>query len=67
MVKGVDILADKNLIETKDLEMRVNIHKRFLRVGLLPNYNSVVEADDPEWINPHTSYRFFFDWVMCKI
>lgn len=39
--------------------MRINIQKRFVRVGLLPNYDSVVEADNPEWINPDTPYRFF--------
>jgi len=38
--------------------MRINIQRRILKVGSLPNYDSVVQADNPEWINPTTPYKF---------
>jgi len=40
--------------------MRINIQKRILKLGSLPNYDSVVQVDNPnEWINPATPYRFY--------
>jgi len=40
--------------------MRINIQRRILKVGSLPNYDSVVQVDNPdEMINPATPYRFF--------
>jgi len=39
--------------------MRINIHKRILKVGSLPNYDSVVQINDPELIKPGTPYRFY--------
>lgn len=41
--------------------MRINIQRRILKVGSLPNYDSVVEADEPERINPTTPYRFILE------
>jgi len=39
--------------------MRINISKKILRIGSLPNYESVVQADNPNKIDPATPYRFF--------
>jgi len=41
--------------------VRINIQRRILKVGSLPNYDSVVEADEPERINPTTPYRFILE------
>ena len=37
--------------------MRINLQRRLLRVGSLPNYESVVEANNPDKMNPSESYR----------
>jgi len=34
------------------------LSRRFFRVGTLPDYASVVEAEDPNIIDPAGSYRF---------
>jgi len=39
--------------------MRINIQRRILKVGSLPNYDSVVQINKPERINPATPYRFY--------
>jgi len=39
--------------------MRINIQSRIVKVSSLPNYDSVVQADMPERINPGTPYRFY--------
>jgi len=39
--------------------MRINLQKRILKVSLLPNYDSVVQINDPELINPATPYRLY--------
>ena len=40
--------------------MRINIQKRILKVGSLPNYDSVAKVDNPnENINPATPYKFY--------
>jgi len=40
--------------------MRINIQRRILKIGSLPNYDSVVQLDKPnEKINPATPYRFY--------
>ena len=39
--------------------MRINIERQFLRVGSLPNYESVVQIDNPKTIKPATPYRFY--------
>ena len=59
MIKGKSILTDDNSLETRSLEVRINIQRRILRVGSLPNYESVVQADNPNKIDPATPYRFF--------
>jgi len=59
LVKGLSILTDDNLLVSRSLEVHINIQKRILRVGSLPNYHSVVQADDPERIDPTIPYRFF--------
>jgi len=46
-------------LERRSLEMRINIERKILRVGSLPNYESVVEVGDPKMIEPATPYRFF--------
>lgn len=40
--------------------MRIDIQRRILKVGSLPNYDSVAQVDKPnEKINPATPYRFY--------
>ena len=41
--------------------MRISIQRRIFKVGSLPNYDSVVQADSPIWIIPSTPYRFFLE------
>ena len=57
LIKGLKITTDINW-ESRNLEVRINLQRRLLRVGSLPNYESVVEAKDPYEINPSESYRF---------
>jgi len=45
--------------------MRINLQKRILKVSSLPNYDSVVQIDDPELINPATPYRLYL-WGLNK-
>ena len=52
VIKGPPITTKNSILERRILEVRVNLQKRFLRVGSLPNYESVVEVNDPEEINP---------------
>lgn len=59
LVKGKSILIDDKSLVNRSLEVRINIQRRILRVGSLPNYDSVVQADQPERIDPETPYRFF--------
>lgn len=54
------------MLEIKNLEVRIKIKKGFVRISLLPNYDSVVEAFYPKWINPDTSYRFFMGGLKRK-
>ena len=65
-VKGFPILNEDNSIETKILEVRINIEKKILKVGLLPDYESAVEADNPELIDSATPYRFFLSGLNSK-
>jgi len=39
--------------------MRININKRILKVGSLPDYESIVQIDDPNQIRFDTPYRLF--------
>ena len=39
--------------------MRINIKREILRVGSLPNYESVVQIDNPRKILSATLYRFY--------
>ena len=57
--KGKTIRTDDYSLERRSLEMRINIERQILRVGSLPNYDSVVQIDDPKQIEPATPYRFF--------
>jgi len=57
LVKGFPI-ANKNLYERRSLECRINLKRRFFRVGTLPDYASVVEVENPNSIDPAGSYRF---------
>jgi len=56
-VKGPPI-ENKNPYETRSLECRINLAKKFFRVGTLPDYASVVEVENPNLIDPAKSYRF---------
>ena len=57
LVKGPPIV-NENHYERRSLECRINVARRFFRVGTLPDYASVVEAENPNKINPAGSYRF---------
>ena len=46
--------------------MRINLESRLLRVGALPNYESVVQANKPDWIDPNQSYRLFLSGLNPK-
>jgi len=45
--------------------MRINIERKILRVGSLPNYESVIQLDRDYKIEPATPYRFFL-WGLNK-
>jgi len=57
LVKGPPIV-NGNPYERRSLECRINVARRFFRVGTLPDYASVVEVENPNKINPAGSYRF---------
>ena len=59
------ITNDKNL-EKRRLEMRINLESRLLRVGELPNYESVVQANHPDIIDPNKSYRLVLEGLNSK-
>ena len=59
VLKGKDMRTDDNSLERRSLEMRINIEREILRVGSLPNCESVVQIDNPKQIEPATPYRFF--------
>lgn len=58
LVKGPPIITNDKSMERKSLECRINIEKRVLKVGTFPNYEAVVEADNPDLIDPTAGYRF---------
>ena len=59
-IKGESIRTKDYSLEKRCLEMRIDIQRRILKVGSLPNYDSVAQVDKPnEWINPATPYRFY--------
>ena len=55
LLKGPSIV-NKNPYERRSLECRINLSRRFFRVGTLPDYASVVEVEDPNLIDPYGSY-----------
>jgi len=57
LVKGPPIVND-NPYERRSLECRINLARRLFRVGTLPDYESVVEVENPYSIDPAESYRF---------
>jgi len=65
-VKGFPILTEDNNLETKTLEVRINIEKKIIKVGELPDYESAVEADNPESIDSATPYRFYLSGLNSK-
>jgi len=42
LLKGKPIWTNDKSLERRSLEMRINIERQILRVGSLPNYESVV-------------------------
>ena len=54
-MKGPPITTTTNY-KKRNLEVRINLQRRLLRVGSLPNYES--EANYPDKIDPSQSYRF---------
>ena len=57
LIKGLPII-NENPYERRNLECRINLEKRFFRVGTLPDYASVVEVENTYSIDPAESYRF---------
>jgi len=66
LIKEKSILTNDNSLETRNLETRINLSRRILRVGSLPNYESVVQADNPNQINPAAPYRVFVSGLNSK-
>jgi len=64
-IKGQSIKNNDNSYEERSLEMRISIQRRILKIGSLPNYDSVVQVDNPEWINSGIPYRFYL-WGLSK-
>jgi len=50
-------IINENPYKKRTLECRINLEKRFFRVGTLPGYASVVEVENPNKIDPAGSYR----------
>jgi len=65
LVKGPSIV-NKNSYERRSLECRINLARRFFRVGTLPDYVSVVEVENPNLIDPARSYRFILAGLRPK-
>ena len=65
LVKGPPIV-NKNPYERRSLECRINLSRRLFRVGTLPDYASVVEAENPNLIDPAKSYRFTLEGLYPK-
>ena len=61
VLKGKDMRTDDNSLERRSLEMRINIEREILRVGSLPNYDSVVQLESKYKIEPATPFRFFLN------
>jgi len=51
--------TNDNSLERKSLEVRINIERKIFRVGSLPDYESVVQIDNPQLIVSATPYRFY--------
>jgi len=65
LIKGSPIV-NENPYERRSLECRINLERRFFRVGTLPDYASVVEVENPHLIDPAESYRFTFEGLYSK-
>ena len=65
LLKGPSIV-NKNPYERRSLECRINLARRFFRVGTLPDYSSVVEVENPNLIDPSGSYRFILAGLDSK-
>lgn len=59
MVKGHSIIAGDDSTKKRSLEVRIHLQEKYVRVGSLPNYESVVEMDNPNLIDLKIQYRFF--------
>ena len=59
VLKGKDMRTDDNSLERRSLEMRINIEREILRVGSLPNNDSVVQLESKYKIELATSYRLY--------
>ena len=57
LVKGPPII-NKNPYERRSLECRINLTRKFFRVGTLPDYASVIDEENSNLIDPAGSYRF---------
>jgi len=65
LVKGPPIV-NTNPYERRSLECRINLTRKFFRVGTLPDYASVVEVENPNLIDPAGSYRFILAGIDSK-
>ena len=65
LVKGFPIV-NENPYERRSLECRINLERKFFRVGTLPDYASIVEAENPNSIDPARSYRFILAGLDSK-
>ena len=60
------MITNDNNWEKRCLEMRINLESRLLRVGALPNYESVVQVNNPDRIDPNKSYRLVLYGLYSK-
>ena len=65
LIKGSPIV-NENPYERRSLECRINLERKFFRVGTLPDYASVVEVENPNLIDPAGSYRFILAGIDSK-
>lgn len=58
VIRGTGLDKEFKTEGEKNFEVRIDLSKRVWRIGSLPDYQDVVELDDPNWIDANGSYHF---------
>ena len=58
-IKGNTMQSEGKRVEKHSYELRLHLDEKILRVGSLPDYESIVELDDINKIDPQEAYRFY--------